>query len=166
MKSYPNYKDSGIKWLGSIPENWEIIKGKHLYQILSGYAPRQVNLKSEGLCYFKVDDLNDDSSGLFLSSSTHYIEANSTYTYPAGIILFPKRGAAIFTNKVKITAVPSTFDTNLMGLKVDVSKAVVKFVVYFILSRELLDIADVSTIPQINNKHIAPLEFCLPPTAE
>ena len=25
---YPKYKDSGVKWIGAIPQNWEAIK-KH-----------------------------------------------------------------------------------------------------------------------------------------
>ena len=26
MRSYPEYKDSGIEWLGEIPKHWEILK--------------------------------------------------------------------------------------------------------------------------------------------
>jgi type I restriction enzyme S subunit len=30
-KPYPKYKDSGVEWLGEVPEGWEILKGKRLY---------------------------------------------------------------------------------------------------------------------------------------
>jgi type I restriction enzyme S subunit len=29
-KPYPAYKDSGVEWLGKVPEHWEIIRLKHL----------------------------------------------------------------------------------------------------------------------------------------
>ncbi|WP_417885030.1 restriction endonuclease subunit S [Zunongwangia sp.] len=31
MKTYPAYKDSGVDWLGEIPEHWEVEKGKWLF---------------------------------------------------------------------------------------------------------------------------------------
>lgn len=34
-KTYDTYKDSGIKWLGTIPANWRIEKGKHVLSVLS-----------------------------------------------------------------------------------------------------------------------------------
>jgi type I restriction enzyme S subunit len=30
-KKYPAYKDSGVEWLGEIPESWEYIRMKRLY---------------------------------------------------------------------------------------------------------------------------------------
>ncbi len=31
MERYPAYKDSGVEWLGEIPEHWEILRGKWLF---------------------------------------------------------------------------------------------------------------------------------------
>lgn len=36
MKKYDNYKDSGIEWLGKIPENWTLTKLKYYLSIQSG----------------------------------------------------------------------------------------------------------------------------------
>ena len=30
MKKYNNYKDSGIEWIGKIPEHWDIILFKRI----------------------------------------------------------------------------------------------------------------------------------------
>lgn len=30
MKAYPNYKDSGVPWLGDVPEHWEIRRTKYI----------------------------------------------------------------------------------------------------------------------------------------
>ncbi len=47
MKSYPAYKDSGIKWIGEIPEHWEIKKLKYFAQISNGQDQKDV-LSDEG----------------------------------------------------------------------------------------------------------------------
>lgn len=40
-KRYPRYKDSGIEWIGEIPEEWKIARLKHLTKkIGSGITPR------------------------------------------------------------------------------------------------------------------------------
>lgn len=33
MKSYSNYKDSGVKWLGQIPQHWEVRRGRSLFSL-------------------------------------------------------------------------------------------------------------------------------------
>ena len=33
LTPYPDMKDSGVKWLGLIPEHWEILRGKVLFSL-------------------------------------------------------------------------------------------------------------------------------------
>jgi len=161
-------KDSGIDWLGEIPKDWKVMKGKYLFEIVSGYSPENVEdyIREEGISYFKVSDLNDKSSFFNLTKSNLYINNKIFKTAPKGTILFPKRGAAISTNKVKISTDECVFDTNIMGLIPNSDKIESRFLAYSILNRGLWDIADTSTIPQINNKHIYPLEFPFPKSIE
>jgi type I restriction enzyme, S subunit len=49
MKKYPNYKYSGVEWLGEIPSEWESIKLKFLMQIRNG----------EGLLAEKITDYGE-----------------------------------------------------------------------------------------------------------
>ncbi len=39
MKKYDNYKDSGIEWIGEIPEHWEVSSIKFLAKIQNGSTP-------------------------------------------------------------------------------------------------------------------------------
>jgi type I restriction enzyme S subunit len=59
FKQYPSYKDSGVEWLGDVPEGWELYPFWHLFkrkeitnkteeQLLSVYLDRGVILHSEG----------------------------------------------------------------------------------------------------------------------
>lgn len=43
MKRYSNYKDSGVEWLGEIPEHWEVIKIKRLSSVKRGASPRPID---------------------------------------------------------------------------------------------------------------------------
>ena len=36
MKKYQAYKDSGIEWIGEIPEHWSVLKYKRLFSVSSG----------------------------------------------------------------------------------------------------------------------------------
>lgn len=31
-------KDSGVEWIGEIPEHWKLVKGKRIFQLMNGYA--------------------------------------------------------------------------------------------------------------------------------
>lgn len=31
-KKYPSYKDSGVEWLGDIPEHWKLLKNRHIFK--------------------------------------------------------------------------------------------------------------------------------------
>ena len=43
LKKYDNYKDSGVEWLGEIPEHWEVRKLKYLFDII----PSNVDKKTK-----------------------------------------------------------------------------------------------------------------------
>lgn len=36
MQTYPSYRDSGVKWLGNIPQNWKVKKIKYISNIYTG----------------------------------------------------------------------------------------------------------------------------------
>ena len=35
-KAYPKYKPSGVEWLGDVPEHWEVVSLRHLFDIKAG----------------------------------------------------------------------------------------------------------------------------------
>ena len=48
-KPYPKYKDSGVEWLGDVPENWKQSYLKHVSNINMGQSPSSKNYNVEGL---------------------------------------------------------------------------------------------------------------------
>lgn len=63
MKSYSNYKDSGVKWLGQIPQHWEVIKTSLVFdRIGSGTTPSTAISEyydDKGKYWLQTGDLND-----------------------------------------------------------------------------------------------------------
>ena len=43
MERYDKYKDSGIEWIGEIPEHWEVKKIKRLSPVKRGASPRPID---------------------------------------------------------------------------------------------------------------------------
>ena len=158
LKPYSKMKDSGIEWIGKIPEVWTLKKARFFIIIHGSYA--QFTEYENGISYFKVDDLNYTSQNLMLEDSETKVISKGK-PIPKLSILIPKRGEAINTNKVVISKTECYFDSNVMGLEI-LSSFSTKFVAYFLLSRTLSDLVDKTTIPQINNKHIKPLVFSFP----
>jgi type I restriction enzyme S subunit len=159
-----NVKDS---WLGCMPSGWKIYRGRQLFKIFGGLAPSEVKLvlnveaSKNAVDYYKVDDLNN-TQGFMLNESSWKVESKKIRVYSPNTILLPKRGAAIMTNKVTITTTPATFDSNVMGIKVNERLVRTDYVSYWLKSRNLIELADITTIPQLNNKHIYPLLIPLP----
>lgn len=136
---------------------WEQRKLGDYVTIISGDAPSKFDEGNE--LYVKVDDLNCNSKYV-IDSKNKVALHESINKAPEGSVVFPKRGAAIMTNKVRILADDCYIDTNLMALS---SNKIDSEFLYNIISKEgLYKIADTSTIPQINNKHIEPYEVLLP----
>ena len=128
--AYPKYNDSAVSWLGALPANWEAVKGKYLFTICAGYAPDSLDFSDEELDYFKVDDLNRDSGNMFLEGASTAVAMQPNLVIPkAPFIVFPKRGAAIATNKVRIVQTEAIFDTNLMAVKTN-AKIQIKYLAY------------------------------------
>ena len=154
------YKDSAV---GIIPQEWKVTTLGKLVSITSGESPSLFNLRDIGKYpYIKVEDMNNCEK--YQANSREYTD-DERVVIAKGSIIFPKRGAAITNNKVRIAACQLYMDSNMMAITPN--DLVCGDYLYFKITYEqLFKIADTSTIPQINNKHIIPYKICLPPMAE
>ena len=162
-------KDSCIEWIGEIPEHWKTANGKVIFEIFGGsISDNDMSLipveKWHKILYFKVDDMNATQEGFEMEYDKELIftpRKNKPLNSP--LILVPKRGAAIYTNKVRITNVDCCIDPNIMAIAINEN---IRYYAYLIFGRSLADIGDVSTIPQINNKHVNYFKVPIPTLSE
>lgn len=154
------YKNSP---LGIIPNEWEVERLGNIVSITSGESPSLYTLTSQGKYPFiKVEDMNNCEKYQIRSRVYSNDEKNIIHKES---VIFPKRGAAILNNKVRIAKVDIQMDSNMMAIKPN-NKVLPEYLFYSITFEQLFRIADTSTIPQINNKHINPYKILLPPLAE
>lgn len=67
-------KDSGIEWLGEIPEHWEIANFNHYVFLRHGYQFRNFDFTSEGIKIIKITQLL--ASGKFETENVSFIDEN------------------------------------------------------------------------------------------
>ena len=97
MKKYPIYKDSGIEWLGEIPENWVLIRLKFL---LSGNLKYGANESGEyenheHPRYIRITDF--DNAGKLRDDTFKSLspEVAEEYLLQEGDVLFARSGATV-----------------------------------------------------------------------
>ncbi len=52
-------KDSGIEWLGDIPEHWEVKKIKYLGKFINGYSFKSTDFDSNGVKVLKISNIQN-----------------------------------------------------------------------------------------------------------
>ena len=114
--------------------------------------------------YVKVGDMNFPGNERYITTSSRYVteETAGKGLFEVGSIIFPKRGGAIGTNKKRMTKMLICADLNVMGVSSNGELLPEYLFAYFDLI-DLGELSDGSSVPQINNKNIAPLVICIPP---
>lgn len=155
--------------LGEIPESWQIRRGEEMFVLAGGYGPSSISFAEDGDAIFvKVNafSLPGNERGIAGSEESFQTKDNpGIRCFGGGSLVFPKRGAAIFKNRVGLLLRPTAVDPNLMVLTPNQEINVV-FLRYHLLHVGLFNISDNSGIPQINNKHLYPALFPIPPRDE
>ena len=146
-----------------IPEDWDVTPLGFQVQITSGESPSLIKFTTSGKPYFKVEQLGNCEKYLGGESTPYHFRVGKTVR--GNSVIFAKRGAAISLNRVRILSEDSFMDTNLMALTC-LGDLDPEFLYYGLGYIGLWQFADVTSVPQINNKHVKPLCFPLPPLPE
>ena len=125
--------------------------------------PKEKEMPSGDYLYAKVGDLNLPGNERTIRFSRSYVDAATAKRclIPKGAVVFPKRGGAIGTNKKRITGEDCCLDLNLMSV-IPGEKIRTEYLLAWFEQMDLADIANGSTVPQINNKDLNPLTIALP----
>lgn len=104
-------KESGVEWIGKVPEHWEVMKTSLLYtNIGSGTTPstsKQEYYEDDGFCWLQTGDLNDG----YITDTSKKISkvAVKDYKlrfYPVGSIVIAMYGATI--GKIGLLKIPTS----------------------------------------------------------
>lgn len=114
--------------------------------------------------YVKVGDMNYVGNEKYITTSSRFVteETAGVGIFPVGSVVFPKRGGAIGTNKKRLTSVPICADLNVMGV-IPGKQLLPQYLLAYFDTIDLGLLNNGSSVPQINNKDIAPLIISIPP---
>lgn len=170
MLKYGKYKDSGIVWLGDIPEHWGASRLKdYSTKIQTGTTP-----KTSVLRYWENEDYNwftpsDFTSSLTLVDSDRKINAIAIQENAAR--LFYKDSVLIIgiasVGKVGILAADSSANQQINSITFD-RRVIPLFGAYFlkIYEDEIVKFANYSIVPIFNQTETGCLKFAVPPIPE
>lgn len=152
MKKYERYKDSGVQWLGSVPEHWEIMRFKHFMELITEPAKDGKKIGLENI----------------ESGTSTYIETESE---------FEGSGIAFMQNDIVYGKLrpylrkvwQAEFNGNAVGdffVFRNKKNSIAKYLKYLLLSEGFTSIATGSTegakMPRVSSQFILSLDYALP----
>ncbi len=168
-KSVP-MKDSGVEWIGEVPEHWEVNKlSQSFEQIGSGTTPKsgdETYYKDGTINWINTGDLND---GILTDCKRKVtikaLKDHSLNIYPIGSIVIAMYGATI--GKVSILNINGC--TNQACCVLNKSKNLdIKFLFYWFLSKRnfIISLSYGGGQPNISQDTVKSLRVCAPPLSE
>jgi type I restriction enzyme S subunit len=120
------------------------------------------------LC-IKVSDMNLEGNEKYIVNAKNTVDQNIVQelratVLQAGTVVFPKVGAALLTNKRRLTTKPTTFDNNIMALipvKIDP-----EFLYYLSLTLDMARLVQPGALPSVNQSDIGAINIGLPAIKE
>ncbi|HCI6168823.1 TPA: restriction endonuclease subunit S [Klebsiella quasipneumoniae subsp. quasipneumoniae] len=101
-KAYPEYKDSGVEWLGELPEHWTTLAIKHVAQLNPSKSCISIE-KMKGMCSFiPMEKLKFNS--LSLDEIKYVPDVYNGYTYFENEDILIAKVTPCFENKNMVVA--------------------------------------------------------------
>lgn len=167
-KSVP-IKDSGVEWIGEIPEHWRLKRLKYIAKLKTGTTPpgnEGINYDENGINWFTPSDflpnMQLDTSEKYIDRET--IRYANIQTYPKGSVLLVAIGATVgkigisknnaYSNQQITAVIPQHISGN--------------YLLYYLASKSpyIKDNALYTTLPIINNSYLQNITIVVPPTTE
>ena len=167
-KSVP-MKDSGVEWIGEIPEHWRLKRLKYIAKLKTGTTPpgnEGINYDENGINWFTPSDflpnMQLDTSEKYIDRET--IRYANIQTYPRGSVLLVAIGATVgkigisknnaYSNQQITAVIPQHISGN--------------YLLYYLASKSpyIKDNALYTTLPIINNSYLQNITIVVPPTTE
>ncbi len=163
--------------IGRIPEEWDVKSVKDVCNVVTSGLPFGTFIENKldsgkKVIYMKVSDMNLPGNEKFIISGVNEGYFSDEFIISKSVvkpqsIIFPKRGAAIQTNKKRINSTFIILDPNLIAISfLDDSMVKHDYLYYFFQTVDLIRLQDNATIPQLNKRDLEPFKVPIPPIDE
>jgi len=159
-------KDSGIDWIGHVPEGWGVKRLKDYVDFQTGTTPPQsigVNQERKGVRWFKPGDFSDES--VDLTSAENYI--TSEIVKQQKLSVYPEKTILVVgiasIGKVGYSENFSYSNQQITALKAT-GQIFPKYLAYLMFSsgQYIRETALYTIVPIINNQYLSSLKIVLP----
>ena len=164
-------KDSGIEWLGEVPEHWTVLKFKNIgsFQGGAGFPDDEQGLEDEEIPFYKVSDMNLPGNETYMCQHNNSVSRETALKLRASIlrkntIVFAKVGAALLLNRRRIITKDSCIDNNMMGFST--THCDVMWCYFFLFQLDLGKLVNPGAVPSVNESQMSNIPVCVPPTQE
>jgi type I restriction enzyme S subunit len=171
MKPYPAYRDSGVEWIGEVPEHWEVTKIKYVAAKAVDYG---LNIGSDkyvadGIRFLRTTDIDDyghiNEDGVYLDNNN----VDEEYLLEMGDLLISRSGTVGRGYVHETSKTLFSFAGYLVRIRFqnsDISKFIFYLTKSYIFQNWLKSISVESTIGNVNGQKYANYIFAVPSTAE
>ena len=173
FRPYPEYKDSGVEWLGEIPAHWKLSRLKLLLSEPLQYGANEpAEMTDEDLPrYIRITDIRED--GTLRSDTFRSIpeEVAKPYLLEKGDLLFARSGATVGkTFRYGPSWGRAAYAGYLVRARLDPVKVDSRFALFFTASSAYWDWLRTNfiqaTIQNVSAERYANLEMPVPPVRE
>jgi type I restriction enzyme S subunit len=155
-------KDSGVEWIGEIPEEWEVRRFRTICQLRQGLqipiSERFDKLESNRLPYITTKSLHANQFDDFIENPSKRVVC-----YENDVLL----GRTGNTGEV-VTDIHGVFHNNFFLIDFDKKIIEKRYLVYFLeldsVSKHILLLAGTTTIPDLNHGDFLSMQFIKPKT--
>jgi putative type I restriction-modification system, S subunit len=170
MNRYERYKDSGIPWLGKVPEHWEIKHINQIFKIHNGATPKtsEPDYWGDEIAWFTPKDLGDNKNKEIAASlkmiTKEGYENCGVSLAPAKSIALSKRAPI---GHLAITLLPAVVNQGCFLLEV-LSPNDVNYLYYWLYANKstLNSFGQGSTFMELPREKFAMLKISIPPEKE
>lgn len=167
-------KDTAI---GPVPQSWivdrldawaDVVSTRMSYSELEAATPSS---KSDAVPVLgvKVSDMNLAGNETSINRAACSVRVDAAVAShrcaPPATVVFPKRGAAIATNKKRLTTTWTAFDPNVIGVHAR-HRISPRFLFHWFQAFDLKTITEPGPTPQLNKKNLEPLLLAAPASRE
>ncbi|MGO3319087.1 MAG: restriction endonuclease subunit S [Microbacterium gubbeenense] len=165
-------RDSGVEWLGAVPERWEVTGLVRYARSVGGvgFPDKEQGLEDEELAFYKVNALSRADRDGHIRERWDTISRETARrlgakVLPAGSLLMAKIGAALLLGRVRVSELECCIDNNMMAV-VPRQGAETRFLVYSLQTVDFALLANPGAVPSLDMYGFMHHPMCFPPLDE
>ncbi|VTU06765.1 type I restriction-modification system subunit S [Actinobacillus indolicus] len=164
------FKDSGVEWLGEVPEHWEVKKLKYLGNAIIGltYSPDDLCNESEGILVARSSNIQN---GQFVYSDNVYVKKQVPEKLKLknhDILICSRNGSRDLIGKCAY--ITEQHEKHTFGAFTTVFRSKYNSYLFYILNSEIFKALSgsflTSTINQLTISNLNSIQIALPPLSE